>query len=72
MSELAGIVERLRRDSINSVGQPWDTAYEAADKIEDLRAMLKEAVLQIEYLHEKFGETGSGNAVLARARNLLT
>jgi hypothetical protein len=38
----------------------------------ELRAALNEAVLQIEYLHEKFRETGSGNAVVARIRNLLT
>ena len=30
--------------------------------------VLKEAVLQIEYLHSKFKITGSGNAVLSRAR----
>jgi hypothetical protein len=29
---------------------------------------LNEASIQIEYLHEKFGETGSGNAVLTRVR----
>jgi hypothetical protein len=43
-----------------------------ADEIVELRAALAEAVLQIEYLHEKFRETGSGNAVVARIRNLLT
>jgi hypothetical protein len=31
-----------------------------------LRDLLREAALQIEYLHAKFQETGSGNAVLAR------
>jgi len=34
----------------------------------ELLAALKEAVLQIEYLHEKFKQTGSGEAVLFRAR----
>jgi hypothetical protein len=37
----------------------------------DLAAALAECVIQIEYLHEKFSETGSGNAVLARARAAL-
>ncbi|MBS0343807.1 MAG: hypothetical protein JSS56_25155 [Proteobacteria bacterium] len=31
-----------------------------------LRATLREARVQIKYLHEKFQETGSGNGVLAR------
>ena len=31
-----------------------------------LRELLAEAARQIVYLHEKFQETGSGNAVLAR------
>lgn len=32
----------------------------------DLYAALSEAKLQIEYLHEKFAETGSGNNMLAK------
>ena len=32
--------------------------------------VLKEAELQIEYLHERFGRTGSGEAVLSRIRAL--
>lgn len=38
----------------------------------ELNDGLVEAVLQIEYLHEKFQETGSGNAALARIRSLLS
>jgi hypothetical protein len=34
----------------------------------DLLEALSEAVLQIEYLHEKFQETGTGNAAIAKAR----
>lgn len=37
----------------------------------DLASALREAALQIEYLHEKYGETGSGNGTLARARAAL-
>ena len=33
---------------------------------DELRTMLREAALQIEYLHERAGQTGSGNAVLTR------
>ena len=32
---------------------------------------LREAVLQIEYLHDKFQETGTGNAVLAKLKAAL-
>ena len=34
----------------------------------DLLEALKDAVLQIEYMHEKFTTTGTGNAMLARIR----
>lgn len=37
-----------------------------ANEIEMLRGVLREAKLQIEYLHDKFQTTGSGNAVLAK------
>ena len=37
----------------------------------DMREALGEAERQIEYLHDKFSETGSGNAVLARIRAAL-
>ena len=37
----------------------------------DLLEALKEAILQIEYLHEKFSPTGSGEAVLAKAKTAI-
>ena len=37
----------------------------------ELLDMLVEAVLQIEYLHEKFKETGSGNSVITKAKRLI-
>lgn len=37
----------------------------------ELRELLDECRIQIEYLHSKFGETGSGNNVLSRVDNLL-
>lgn len=57
----------------------WDNAkedYEAgatawAAKTCGLIDLLDEAHLQIEYLHKKFGETGSGNNVLARIETEL-
>ena len=40
-------------------------------EIAKLRAILKEAELQIEYLHDKFQSTSSGVAVLTRIRIAL-
>jgi len=41
-----------------------------AAALEEYAALLKAAELQIEYLHERFGRTSSGEAVLARIRAL--
>jgi hypothetical protein len=41
-----------------------------AAALEEYAVVLKEAELQIEYLHDKFERTGSGEAVLARIRAL--
>ena len=41
-----------------------------AAALEEYAVVLREAELQIEYLHDKFGRTGSGEAVLARIRAL--
>ena len=40
-------------------------------RVEQLEAAMLEAKLQIEYMHGKFGETGSGNAVLDTLRRVL-
>lgn len=40
-------------------------------ELAEARAAIGEAILQIEYLHEKFRETGSGNNVLARLHAAL-
>lgn len=46
-------------------------AEEAEQENEELREALTEASIQIEYLHEKFSETGSGNNILARIEKAL-
>ncbi len=51
--------------------QPSKLELMAADRIAALEAVLGEARLQLEYLHEKFQPTGSGNAVLARINAAL-
>lgn len=38
---------------------------------QELLTMLEECALQIEYLQSKFVETGSGNAVMSRAKALI-
>jgi len=39
---------------------------QAQKEMFDVKELLEEAMLQIEYLHNKFQPTGTGNAVLAK------
>jgi len=48
-----------------------DNPMAVAESIKDVYEELKEAKLQIEYLHDKFKVTGTGNTVLARIDNTL-
>ncbi len=48
-----------------------DKLAQAQDARRDIATVLREAVQQIEYLHAKFNTTGSGEAVLSRARAVL-
>jgi hypothetical protein len=41
------------------------------NNLEDIKESLESCISQIEYLHEKFKPTGSGNAVLSRAKTQL-
>lgn len=50
-----------KAEAVDHLQQTWNELCEAKE-------LLAEAALQIEHLHEKFGETGSGNAVLARIK----
>ncbi len=43
----------------------------AAARLAELWAALAEARMQLEYLGEKFGPTGTGNAVMARINHVL-
>lgn len=47
-------------------------ALRRAKEYDTLVDILDEARLQIEYLHKKFGETGSGNNILGRIKTALT
>lgn len=44
---------------------------EVPDREDEMREMLEECKLQLEYLQNKFGETGTGNNVLSRLEKLL-
>ena len=44
---------------------------EKTQQCEELAEALSEAALQIEYLQQKFQETGSGNSVLSKIRTVL-
>ena len=51
-----------------------ESRQEIAEKeaeIERLKEVLRESKSQIEYLHQKFSETGTGNAVLAKIKSIL-
>ena len=71
------IQERLRYKGVEDksisfkAGIALSIVGEAADIIDKLVEALNGTILQIEYLHDKFQETGSGNAELLRAREAL-
>lgn len=50
-----------KEEAVQHLQQTWNELCEAKE-------LLGEAALQIEYLHEKFGSTGSGEAVLAKIK----
>lgn len=54
-----------------SCGQVGCQAWGLGDRVAELTEALHDARLQLEYLSEKFGETGTGNTVLARINSVL-
>jgi hypothetical protein len=82
MTDIPGLIERLRDYADPPPYDEFESAdaliFEAADALsrlsEDkkrLEEALEESILQIEYLHGKFSETGTGTAVIASARSAL-
>ncbi len=59
-------------DVVQAIRDAADALDQKNRRIAELEEALREAVLQIEYLHGKFQETGSGNAAISRARAALT
>ncbi len=60
----------LEADGIPAKGEMYANALLCA-AAPNMYEVLKEAQLQIEYLHEKFGETGSGNQVLSKIQSVI-
>lgn len=61
--------QKLGRDPVlNAAVNAMD---EASERIEELEITLQEAMLQLEYLHEKFPATGSGEMTLVRIKAAL-
>lgn len=58
-------------EGVKVLEEAVDMIEQQAAEIERLRSVLVDASLQIQYLHEKFGETGSGNGVLAQISDVL-
>lgn len=51
-------------------GAQWQQQH-SKEVIEELVKALEESNTQIEYLHQKFKETGTGNAVLSRNSTII-
>ena len=61
-------VGTLMKSAVNA----WANTSAAVNLHDEMVEALREAELQIVYLHEKFAETGSGNTTLARIRSVLS
>lgn len=59
------------REELDYLDRLHDSLDDANDKVLVLQAALQDAILQLEYLHEKFGQTGSGNKVITDLRRVL-
>ena len=55
-----------------SVGVSRQAVDETLEQYDAMLAALKEATLQLEYLADKFGETGTGAAVLSRINAVIS
>lgn len=62
---------RVYEDEIDENEDDLKELCEKANMHDDLVDVLRECKTQIEYLHSKFKETGSGNAVLAKIEKLI-
>ena len=63
-------VSLMEQYSSYCVGNLNDQLNASKDRIVKLESVVKECELQIEYLHGKFQETGSGNSVLNMIKQL--
>jgi len=68
---LCCIVAKYEDGTQISFGHEVMNKYVPADLADALAVAAEEAKQQIEYLHGKFQETGTGNAVIARLQSAL-
>lgn len=59
-------------DAFNVTNETGLTPRELLSQRDELVELIHDAGSQIEYLHDKFSETGTGNNVLSRIKSLLT
>ena len=59
---------QIAEEAFNVHAETGLSPRQLAEQRAELLEALKDAVIQIEYLHRKFEETGSGNIVLSRSR----
>jgi hypothetical protein len=64
--------DKRRREACQKANRGQaELLMEAAQQAHEMLAALQETVLQLEYLSDKFGETGTGAAVLARVNAVI-
>lgn len=67
----AAPTDRVLKENAAVLRQCADRIDFQKARIAELEAALQEARLQLEYLSEKFGQTGTGNATLAKINAAL-
>ena len=70
--ETANADANLIADAFNVTNETGLTPRELLSQRDELVELIHDAGSQIEYLHDKFSETGTGNNVISRIKSLLT
>lgn len=70
--ETANADANLIVDAFNVTNETGLTPRELLAQRDELVELIHDAGSQIEYLHDKFSETGTGNNVISRIKSLLT
>ena len=70
--ETANADANLIVDAFNVTNETGLTPRELLSQRDEFVELIHDAGSQIEYLHDKFSETGTGNNVISRIKSLLT